>query len=104
MRHLLAAVCAAFLLSTPTAAHAQAACGPRAVLVERLAERFDERPIAMGLTNDGGVLEVFVSPGGTWSFLLSLPQGRTCLVASGDSWEIQPVPPPPARPGESLAL
>ncbi len=41
----------------------------------------------MGLTDKGAVLEVFASQNGSWTFLITMPNGLTCVVASGQSWE-----------------
>ena len=41
----------------------------------------------MGLTDKGAVLEVFASKNGSWTFLVTMPSGLTCVVASGQSWE-----------------
>ena len=79
----MAAVLAAFSLP----AEAQVACGERAIMVEKLASNYAERPVAMGLTSKGAVLEVFTSEIGTWTFLITMPDGLTCMVASGQNWE-----------------
>ena len=76
-----------FVLNPFSAAVAQQACGERAKFMNKLEETFAERPIAMGLTEKGAVLEVFASPHGSWTFLITLPDGLTCVVASGQSWE-----------------
>ena len=41
----------------------------------------------MGLTDKGAVLEVFAPKKGSWTFLITMPDGLTCVVASGESWE-----------------
>ena len=42
----------------------------------------------MGLASSGGVVEVVASEDGTsWSIIVTLPGGVTCLVASGEDWE-----------------
>ncbi len=68
-------------------AAAQQACGERASFMNKLKETFAERPIAMGLTDKGAVLEVFASQKGSWTFLITMPTGLTCVVASGQGWE-----------------
>lgn len=52
-----------------------------------LEQSFAEHPIAMGLTDKGAVIEVLASKNGSWTFLLTLPSGLTCVMASGRSWE-----------------
>ncbi len=80
-----------FLLSTlfagPAFAEAdQANCGPRPKLLGYLSDKFSERPIALGLTSDGNVLEVAASGDGSWTILVTLPTGMTCAVAAGEKW------------------
>ncbi len=63
-------------------------CAPRAVVLERLAERFDETRQAIGLGTQGAVVEVFASDAsGSWTITVTFPNGATCLVASGHAYE-----------------
>jgi len=62
-------------------------CGERTAFLGKLSDRFDEVPSAVGLTTTGEVLELLTSPTGSWSMLLTFPDGRTCLLASGEAWE-----------------
>ena len=41
----------------------------------------------MGVTASGRVLEVVVSEEGTWTIIITMPNGLACGIASGDSWE-----------------
>ena len=41
----------------------------------------------MGLSTDGGLIEIYSSEKGTWTILVTRPSGITCLVAAGDNWE-----------------
>ena len=41
----------------------------------------------MGLAANGSVLEVLASKDGTWTILITSPNGTSCVVAVGDSWE-----------------
>ena len=83
------ALTAADGLSAATAA----SCAPREVLLRRLAEGYGEAPQALGLTGNGALLELLVSPGGrSFSILMTRPPsagapGRvSCLVAAGEGW------------------
>ena len=76
-----------FVLFPLNPAAAQQICGERAKFKNKLEQSYAERPVAMGLTNKGAVLEVFASKHGTWTFLITMPSGLTCVVASGESWE-----------------
>ena len=66
---------------------AQQVCGERDKFTNKLENTYAEHPIAMGLTEKGAVLEVFASQHGSWTFLITMPSGLTCVVASGQSWE-----------------
>jgi len=70
-------------------ANAQMACGKRDDILQRLSGKFSEAPVAMGLSNTGGVIEVLSSAeGGTWTIILTEPGGLTCLLAAGEFWEV----------------
>ena len=68
-------------------AHA-ASCADRQTVIERLADRFGERVQSMGLGANNGIVEVFASDEtGTWTITITMPDGMTCLVASGQAFE-----------------
>ena len=63
-------------------------CGPRDHVVARLAERYGESRQSIGLGGNNQVVEVFASlETGTWTITVTLPNGMTCLVASGQAFE-----------------
>jgi hypothetical protein len=68
-------------------ANAVRICGERAALLEQFAMEHDEKPQALGLGADGGVIEVLVSPRGGWTMLVTYPQRPTCVFAMGEAWE-----------------
>jgi len=63
-------------------------CAERAAIVAKLVG-YHEEPEAIGLNNDGTLLEVFVSPQGTWTVLVSSPQGQSCIAAIGEAWQLK---------------
>lgn len=69
------------------AAEAAAVCGDRSKIIEGLASKHDETPRASGLSADGGVVEVYVSPEGGWTILVTYPRRPTCVVAVGEAWQ-----------------
>jgi hypothetical protein len=82
----------AALLSLSTAAQSvaqgQRHCGPREVIVDRLADGYGETRKSMGLGSNNSVVEVFASSEtGTWTITVTMPNGMTCLVASGQAYE-----------------
>ena len=89
-------IAAALLLSTMLVsqpAAAQQTCGDRTDILKTLEKIHSELPQALGLSTDGKVLEVLVSPTGSWTILVSYPGRLTCLVAAGESWERLPTLP-----------
>ena len=63
-------------------------CAPRQTVIDRLAEGYGESRQSIGLGAQGQVVEVFASTAsGTWTITVTLPNGMTCLVASGQAYE-----------------
>ncbi len=84
------------LLALTTAASAQQNCGPRAVVVEHLTENFGESRQTIGMGQDGQVVEVYASTEtGSWTIIVTLPNGSSCLVAAGDAFEVLAEAPAP---------
>lgn len=72
-------------------------CGPRGAVLDRLAERYGESRQSIGMAPQGRVIEVFASlETGTWTITVTMPEGVTCLVASGQSFEVLDEPLQPA--------
>lgn len=66
-------------------------CALRNDFIRLMAHSYDEKPVAIGVTDDGRLLEVFASKSGsTWSLAVTLPSGVTCLVMSGFEWHTRP--------------
>ncbi len=74
------------------AAQANKTCGPRAEVVKHLATEFKEQTAAVGIAENGSaVYEILASAdGSTWTLLYSLPNGLSCLMATGQSWQALP--------------
>jgi hypothetical protein len=80
---------------TGLAAQSQPACGPRDVVVERLATAYGETRRSIGLGSNSHIVEVFASTStGTWTITVTSPSGITCLAASGHAYEAvdEPLP------------
>ncbi len=73
-------------------ADAQTVCGERGDILDRLVQEFAETPRAVGLSEDGALVEVMVSPSGGWTILVTYPKRPTCVVATGESWEALTIP------------
>jgi hypothetical protein len=63
-------------------------CAPRPMVLERLVSGYGETRQSIGLGNNNVVIEVFASTQtGSWTITVTKPDGETCLVASGQSYE-----------------
>jgi hypothetical protein len=86
----IAAAASSALLGLSLPANANpAACASRTEIVQKLDETYKEARQAIALTKQGGLLEIFVSAKGSWSILVSNPNGKSCLVAVGENWQQQ---------------
>jgi len=76
------------LALTSTSAAAQQACAARQSVIKRLADSYGESRQSIGIGPKGRVVEVYASTEtGTWTITLTMPNGVTCLIASGQSFE-----------------
>lgn len=83
----VALVLAAMMAFTSPAA-AQTNCMKRENALKQLAMGFNETRIAVGVADNGGLVEVLSSRNGqTWTILMTLPNGISCLMAAGENWE-----------------
>lgn len=85
---LIIAIEITWLLFTPFAASAQSQCDERANVISVLQQKYKESPIAIGVTHNGGLVEVLTTAdGSTWSIIVTTPQGMACLIAAGEGWK-----------------
>ena len=71
-------------------------CAPRDEVIKRLIETYGETRQGIGLARQGAVMEVYASnQSGSWTITVTLPDGMTCLVASGQAYEamVETLPP-----------
>ena len=89
--HLAALTAAAAIyLATTTQAVAQSQrnCGLREAVIERLASSYGETRQSVGIGSNNAMVEVFASDEtGSWTILVTMPTGLSCLMASGESFE-----------------
>ena len=83
-------VCAIVFALATSSAMAQTLCGNHDDIVSKLANEYSETRVGIGLNDNGRVLELFASPTGTWTILITPPKGLTCMVETGQSWETIP--------------
>ncbi len=76
------------LAATQLPAQSARHCAPRDVVVERLAEKYGESRQSIGLGGNNSLVEVFASPDtGSWTITMTMPNGVTCLMATGRAYE-----------------
>jgi hypothetical protein len=90
---LFAALTAAAVLPFAGEADARAVCKERDAIISVLNKRFGETQRSFGLQSDRRVLEIYASEKGSWTALLTLPDGQSCVVATGEAWNSLPPPP-----------
>ena len=77
----------AFVWST-TGHSAQPICASHDAAKEQLQKKFHEQVVGRGLTTRGNAMfELFVSEKGSWTLVVSQPNGRSCIFASGENWQ-----------------
>ena len=89
---MLATVAGIALPAAP--AGAQMVCGKRADLVRQLGDKYGETRRSMGLAEGRGVVELYASEEtGSWTILMTSPQGIACMMAAGQAFQIEPEQP-----------
>lgn len=69
-------------------ARADPQCGPRETVLQTLADRYGETRRSLGLAGPTQVMELFASDDtGTWTITVTLADGQTCIVASGQGYQ-----------------
>jgi len=90
LRHI-SVFAALFCLATPAFAQESPVCTDRGTVLGHLASEYSEAPVGMGIANNGGVIEILSSKSGkSWTIILTMPNGTTCMIAAGESWENLP--------------
>lgn len=78
------------ILALALPAQAQSNCGSRASIIKMLAQKYKEAPKFIAIAGQKYLIEIFISKAGTWTILITEPEGKTCVIAAGDSWEALP--------------
>ena len=81
-------ICGLVLCFIASEAIAQNICGPRGELIVRLWDKWQEAQIAHGLVNDNRLVEVFANKEGSWTVLITDPNGRSCVASAGKNWTV----------------
>ncbi|MBL8690925.1 MAG: hypothetical protein JNL04_17610 [Rhodospirillaceae bacterium] len=85
-RLILAAPIAVMLAASPAIA-AETLCGSRDSVLKQLASEYQEAPVGIGLASNGAVVELLTSSSGSWTLLVTMPKGSTCLMGTGEAWQ-----------------
>jgi len=87
MRLLVLAASAAFFMPAP--AQGAPSCASHDEALALLRNKYQERRVAVGVTSAGGLVEVLSSKdGGTWTILVTAPNGQSCIVSAGEGWRV----------------
>lgn len=84
-----AAAAALFVLLTPSAYAEPGSpiCAERTSLISQLETRHGEVRRSVGLQQNSGVIETYANAEtGSWTIIITLPTGLSCLVAVGENW------------------
>ena len=89
---MIAAIAVAF--SGPAVAQtAPPACGSYAEMAAQLTKIYSESRVAAGIQG-GGLMELWTSAGGgTWTLVFRFGGDRSCMVGSGEGWQVVPATP-----------
>ena len=88
---LVAALAAVSLVSIAGIAEAAPQCGNHDKIVDVLGNKFKETRRVMGVVNAKAVMEIFMSPQGTWTIVITDTSGLSCITTSGEEWQDVPV-------------
>lgn len=88
-RKISTAAIVGFAAMVGTSAVAQgSSCANRELIVDRLQTKYGESRQSAGLNQNNGMVEVFASTEtGTWTILVTMPNGMSCLMAAGKAWQ-----------------
>jgi hypothetical protein len=71
---------------TQNAPHSNS-CVPHNVATDQLSKVFNEKVVGLGLAkNQQSVVELYVSGEGSWTILVTLANGISCIAAAGENW------------------
>ena len=85
---------AAALIAVAAPSSAQSVCNTTPVIYSILSGKHGESTAARGMTRGGELLEMWANRDtGSWSLLITRPDGITCLVQAGQNFNAVPVPP-----------
>ena len=66
-------------------------CGKHDDITKALTSKYQESRRAMGVIQQQAVMEIFMSPKGSWTLLVTGIDGNTCIMAAGQDWLEMPL-------------
>lgn len=87
---LLACVFISTAAKAQNASDANPPCSPRQAIIDRLSNTYSETAVAIGMASNGGIVEVLAAheDAGTWTIIVTMPDGISCMLASGQHFEM----------------
>ena len=85
---IMVLVASAFFFSNEEAKATHKSCFDRKSLT-KIIKLVGEKPTSIGLTVRGQIMEIFTSPKGNWTIVITHPNGMSCVVSTGTNWENQ---------------
>ena len=70
-------------------------CAEHKAIAATLLHQWGEVLSVQAITEAGDLMEIFTSPGNTWTVVVTFPNGVSCIVATGHDFELLPMPKPP---------
>ncbi len=87
-------------MAAQTVADQTGVCADGAKVVDCLRSKCGERRRGVGVAEGQRVMEVWASEAsGSWTIVMTLPDGSSCLIAAGEDWEPLADPTPVAGRG-----
>lgn len=75
-------------MESQTVSPPQVACGRHAEVSAKLSKDYAEKVIWVGINNNNTITEIFARIGGTFSVVITDPDGLACLVIAGGNWSV----------------
>lgn len=92
--HLRSLSFAAALIAAPLIAAGNASantCGKHDDIIKALSVKYQEARRIMGVIDQRAVMEIYMSPKGTWTVLVTDTSGNSCITAAGEDYqEVKP--------------
>lgn len=76
----------AMLLIPVKLAEAGGHCNTKEIVAALLLKNLQEVPISIALEHSKNLVQVFASKTGTWTLVVTTPQGISCITGGGENW------------------